>query len=228
MIFGEKARDIILDILALPNTIIFNLKYFPFKDAIKLPVFVSHRVWLMSLNGEVILEAPIRRKMITIGFCRIGIFDRHKSRSIWQLNGKIIFKGGAKIGHGSKLSIGKRGTLILGDRFTISAESTIVAQSRVVIGNNALFSWDIFLADTDFHSIKDIHSSEVINPNRPVIIGDNVWVGCRSMILKGSNIPSKTIVAAGTTITSSSCKQINEGSIIGGNPVRTLRQDVTW
>jgi len=225
MIVNKNIRDLVLNILALPNTLRFNFKYFPFKQAIKLPVYVSHRVWLMQINGNIQIEGPIRRGMITIGFGRIGIFDRQNSRSIWLVAGRVVFKGSARIGHGSKVSVGGRGKLILGDRFTISAESTIVTNKKVEIGNNVLFSWDILLADTDFHDIKN-SGGEVINPDAPVIIGDNVWVGCRSMILKGSKIPSGTIVAAGTTITST----VNYGknSIVGGNPVNILKENVYW
>lgn len=224
MFKNRKSRDLILFILSLPKTIIFNFKYFPFKQAIKLPVFVSHRVWLMQLDGSVeIIGKPIRRGMISIGFGRVGIFDRHNSRSVWQVAGKVVFKGRAHIGHGSKFSVG--GSLLLGDGFTISAESTIVATTRVEIGDNVLFSWDILLTDTDFHAIKDC-KGERINNNTPVVIGDNVWIGCRSMILKGSQITSGSIVAAGTTVTSSSSFEAN--AIVGGDPARILKRNVFW
>jgi len=86
MIVNKNIRDLVLNILALPNTLRFNFKYFPFKQAIKLPVYVSHRVWLMQINGNIQIEGPIRRGMITIGFGRIGIFDRQNSRSIWRFD----------------------------------------------------------------------------------------------------------------------------------------------
>lgn len=179
----------------------------------------------MQTNGSIQIDGPVTRGMISIGFGRIGIFDRHNSRSIWLVAGRVVFKGSAKIGHGSKLSVGGRGRLVLGDRFTISAESTIVTNTNVEIGNNVLFSWDIFLADTDFHSIKN-EGGEIINADNPVVIGDDVWVGCRSLILKGSKIPSGTIVAAGTTITST--VRYGKNSIVGGNPVRPLKENVFW
>jgi len=225
MLISRKIRDFVLDILSLPNTILFNFKYLPFKQAVKLPVYVSYRVWLMQMDGRIQIQAPIHRRMISIGFGRIGIFDRHKSRTIWQVAGTVIFKGRAKIGHGSKISVGGRAELVLGDGFTISAESTIVANKKVEIGNNVLFSWDILLVDTDFHAIKD-NEGVIINPDVPVIIGDKVWIGCRSMILKGSEIPSGTIIAAGTTITSSLSSGTH--SIVGGNPVRVLKEGVYW
>lgn len=225
MLISRKYRDILLVILSLPNTFIFNFKYFPFKQAIKLPVFVSHRVWLMQIDGKVTIKSPIKRRMVNIGFGRVGIFDRHKSRSIWQVAGHVVFNGRANIGHGSKLSVGSRAKLILGDGFTISAESTIVANNRVEIGDNVLFSWDILLVDTDFHSIKDMDNN-IINPDSPVKIGNNVWVGCRSMILKGSRLSDGVIVAAGTTVTASSASKAN--SIIGGSPLKIIKADVSW
>jgi len=209
--------------LSLPKTIYFNFKYLPFEQARKLPIFVSHRVWLMQMAGSIHLEGSIHRGMITIGFGRVGIFDRHKSRTIWQVAGRVVFKGRARIGHGSKLSVS--GNIIMGDGFTISAESTLVATTKVEIGRGVLFSWDILLADTDFHAINDEVGNR-INENAPIIISDKVWIGCRSMILKGSRIPAGVIVAAGTTITSSTV--FEENAIVGGNPVKVLKKNVSW
>ena len=42
------------------KTIRFNLKYFPFKTAIKFPVMVSNNVFLHKMKGKVILNGPIK------------------------------------------------------------------------------------------------------------------------------------------------------------------------
>lgn len=219
----KKLRKLWLNLRALPKTIIFNLKYFPLKDAVKLPVFVSHRVWLLELGGDVIIDAPIKTRMIKLGFGGVGIFDQNRSRSVWQVSGQVHFKGKADIGHGSKISV--TGELVLGDDFTVSAESTIVAHSKVEFGRGALLSWDILVMDTDFHEIQDVDGN-MINPNMPVTIGDNVWIGCRAMILKGSQIASGSVIAAGTTVTPVSPQE--EKAIVGGNPARVLKQNISW
>lgn len=135
-----------------------------------------------------------------IGFGEVGIFDNKKSRSIWDIAGTVIFKGKADIGHGSKISVGESGTLILGENFTVTAESTIVTYSEVQFGNNCLLSWDFLVMDTDLHKIRN-SSGAILNEPQPILIGNDVWIGCRSLILKGATIPNGCIIGTNSTIT---------------------------
>jgi len=111
------------------KTIYFNLKYLPFRQAIRIPILVSKRVYLQRTRGKIILDCPIQSGMIRIGYGKSGISDQKASRSIWRVSGTVIFKGRAYIGHGLKLSVG--GTLILGNEFKITSESHIVAENRI-------------------------------------------------------------------------------------------------
>jgi acetyltransferase-like isoleucine patch superfamily enzyme len=212
---------VFLFILGLPKTIYFNFKYFPFLDAIKLPVFVSSRVWLMQMGGKVNLGV-VKTGIVKIGFGDVGIFDRQKSRSIWQVSGLVQFIGSAKVGHGSKISV--LGELVVGNNFCISAESALIAHNKITIGDDVLISWDVLIMDTDGHNIfNDIGLQ--INKPKEVIIGDKVWVGCRSLILKGVRIADGVVVAADSTLT----KSVDCGySIVGGSPVRQIKRDVKW
>lgn len=217
----NQLKNIYLFILGLPKTIVFNLKYFPLKYALRLPVFISHRVWLDELSGVVKLN-NLRTGAIKIGFGKVGIFDQHRSRTIWQVSGVVEFKGRAHIGHGSKISVS--GTLIIGDNFCISAESSIIAKESVSIGSDVLISWDSLIMDSDFHDIYDCYQSK-INPPMPIIIGNKVWVGCRTVILKGVTIVDGVVVAATSTVTKSI---LNPNSIVGGNPARVIKEKIKW
>jgi len=213
-------RKILLLILALPKSFVFNLKYFPLSVAMKLPVLVSHRVWLKQLSGTVTLDKSSFGSVL-IGFNDVGIFDKVKSRSIWEVSGEVNFRGRAKIGHGSKLSVS--GILDVGDGFVITAESSIIANKHVKIGENVLVSWEVLIMDTDFHPIY-CHD-EHINPDMKIEIGQNVWIGCRCIILKGSVIPDGNVIGAGTTVS-------NEievtSSILLGVPLRVVKSGITW
>ena len=211
-----------LYLLGLPKSIIFNFYYFPISTAIKLPVLLSHRVYLKKLSGCVKLVV-VKPGVVKIGFGDVGIFDAQKSRSIWNVTGKVVFGGRALLGHGSKISVS--GELVLGNMFTISAESTIVAEHQVVFGDNVMLSWDILIMDSDIHSVFD-KSNNLVNPCRPICIGDNVWIGCRSLILKGSVVADGVIVAAGTKIAG---KVESNNSIISNNSaVQLLKEEVFW
>lgn len=218
----NKLKKLYLYLRAIPKTVYFNLKYFSLKEAIKFPVIISHRVYLMEVKGKVEIQGEIHTAMIKIGFGQVGIFDNNKSRSIWEVTGKVIFKGNANVGHGSKISCS--GELILGKNFNINAESSIICCKKIKFGDNNVLSWNILIMDTDFHKIFD-ENGHLINQDKDINIGSNVWIGCRCLILKGSLIRDNCVVGASTFLS----KPINqENVIIGGNPAKIINQNITW
>ncbi|GAB6676572.1 acyltransferase [Bacillus cereus] len=221
----NTVRKLLLFILAIPKTIYFNFSYFTLKEAIKFPILISHRVYLMSVKGKIILDTPIKPGMIRIGFGEVGIFDQHRSRSIWQVFGTVIFTGTASVGHGSKISVSIDGELKFGKNFVITAESQIWCKKKVVFGDDVLISWENLIMDTDAHVIMN-SKEEVINEDQPIIIGNKVWIGCRCTILKGSLIGNGTIIAARSLITGNFREK--EGVILGGTPTRVIKENVTW
>ena len=214
----------------------------------KLPVVVSHRTYLRELQGKVELPEKVERAMVKIGFGDVGHYDRKRSRGIWQVSGTVSFGGKASIGHGSKISV--RGNVCFGADFNMTAESTIVCAKEIRFGNDCLLSWDILVMDTDEHPIyrhetnrhetRDSGSvprpevprpasndmeNERINPDKPILVGDHVWIGCKCVLLKGAVVPNNTVVAAGTLLTSSFN---GEHQVIGGNPPTVLKHDIRW
>lgn len=209
-------------IISIPKTIYFNLIYFELKTAIKLPVFVSYKTKFKELKGKILLPDDIYMGMIKIGFGSVGIFDKHRRRTSIQMDGQIKFNGKASIGHGCGLSI--RGNLDLGNNFIITAESKIICHDNISFGENCLISWDCLFMDTDSHYIFD-NNNEHINPNKPIVIGNNVWIGCRNLILKGTYISSNTVVGAQSKVTGYFSE---ENIVISGNPAKIMKKGITW
>ena len=243
------AFDFFNIICSIPKTLRFNFHYFPLKTALKLPVVVSHRTYLRELHGKVELPEKVERAMVKIGFGDVGHYDRKRSRGIWQVSGTVSFGGKASIGHGSKLSV--RGDLKLGADFNMTAESTIVCAKEIRFGDDCLLAWDVLVMDTDEHPLFNRHETarretrdsnhvpcpevpcpesndtenERINPDKPIVVGNHVWIGCKCVLLKGAEVPDNTVVAAGTLLTSSFS---GEHQVIGGNPPSVLKHDVRW
>ena len=243
------AFDFFNIIRSIPKTLRFNLHYFPLKRALKLPVVVSHRTYLRELHGKVELSEKVETAMVKIGFGDVGHYDRKRSRGIWQVSGTVTFGGKASIGHGSKISV--RGNLCLGDGFNMTAESTIVCAKEIRFGRDCLLSWDILVMDTDEHPLFNRHETarretrdsspvpclevpcsasndmgnERINPDKAILVGDHVWVGCKCVLLKGAEVPSNTVIAAGTLLTSAVA---GDHQVIGGNPPAVLKNDIRW
>lgn len=206
------------------KTIWFNFKYLPWKQAIQFPIVVSRFTRIRSLQGTLLIDALVSPAMIKIGFDGVGIFDNKRSRSIWQNDGKVLFKGKAIIGHGSKICVGSGGILVLGNNFIITAESQLVCSKAITFGEHCLLSWDTLITDTDFHIITDFDHM-ITNENKPIIIEDHVWVGCRTTILKGVHIFHDSVIAAGSVIT----RDIEQPySLSAEIPNRIIRQSINW
>jgi len=206
------------------RTLYFNFKFLPFKQAIKVPILLSKKVYLREVSGNILLNCQASPGLIRIGFGNVGIFDDKISRTIWTVFGTVVFNGKTDIGHGSKISVGKNGVLILGENFKISAESTIVADTKIQFGNDCLLSWDILIMDTDLHPLKN-DEGIICNPPKPIIFGNKVWIGCRCLIFKGTIIPNNCIIGANSLVNR---PLMNENCLYAGNPVKCLKEKVTW
>ena len=210
--------------LSVIKTLYFNFKYFKLREAFKFPVLIARRVKLAQTKGEVFLPRGIKTGMIRIGFDGVGIFDTRYSRAIWQVSGKVNFKGKCTLGQGSKISVGKGGYLTIGDNFFITAESSIVCHYKISFGDNVLISWDNLFMDTDFHHIyNDNHQK--INHDKEIIIGNHVWIGARNIILKGTELADNSVLG-GNSLINKSFKQKNV--LLAGQPARILKTDLTW
>ena len=86
----QIVNRLILFLMSLPKTILFNLKYLPLKDGIKLPVFISPNVCLMEMKVNIKLSV-ISTGIVRIGYGYIAIFDSQNSRAIWQVTGTVEF-----------------------------------------------------------------------------------------------------------------------------------------
>lgn len=127
------------------------------------------------------------------------------------------------------------GKVIVGNNTSIRSYVSIRCSNSITIGSNVIFSFNIVVTDNNNHPlhpedrlamIKSGMSTEFWSLkhslNAPVIIGDNVWIGQNSFILKGVSIGNNSIVAAATVVT----KNVPENSICAGNPGRIVKTDI--
>ncbi len=212
-------------LFAIPKTLYFNLRYFGIRG-LKCPVIVSHRTLLSKLKGNIELSNKTKFADIRIGFGNVPIFDKYRSRTIFSNEGTIIFRGRAKIGHGGKVVVTQGAELTLGNRFNMSAESTIYCNHKITFGDYNLLSWNVQIMDSDLHAIYNQNEPEVpINPSKPIITGDSVWFGSRANILKGVQIASDSIIASQANVVRS-LEQSN--CIYGGNPAKLIKSHISW
>lgn len=116
--------------------------------------------------------------------------------------------------------------ILIGTNVGMSS-ACIWAHKSIIIGNNVLIGGDVILLDSDAHSLdyRDRRISEIDQRhkvNNGIIIGDDVLVGARCIILKGVHIGSRSIIGSGSIVT----KSIPCDSIAAGNPCKVIRSSI--
>ena len=204
------------------HTIWFNFHYLPIKQAFKLPILL-YKPKLLKCSGKIILDFPeIKTGCIILGRNIVSIYPN--SGICFENEGTIIFKGTCTIGNNSSLSIGKKGVLEIGDNIVASTTLKLVCYNNILIGNNTRFGWDNLVCDTDFHSVKNINSIKSKGYG-PIVIGSNVWIAMKSLILKNTKIPDFCIVGSNSLL-NKDYSSIPSRSMIAGSPAKLIKSNV--
>ncbi len=96
-------------------------------------------------------------------------------------------------------------------------------EKNIIIGQDCLFSFGIWMRLANPHLIYDANDMQRTSLTESIIIGDHVWVGQDSLIMKGARIGSGSIIAAKSVVPN---KKIPSNNIWGGNPVRKIKSDI--
>ena len=172
-----------------------------------------------SKKNIIILHMPLRFKDTTI--------------KVKGVNGKIVIESSKDainqahilIDDYSEIYIGKNSRITM-PNLKLKVNNACKDHSvKLIIGENVQIGEDVIIRTSDGHSIFKLGEDKPFNAPRDVIIGDNVWLGERVVVLKGSNIPSNTIVGSCALINK---KFTEENTIIAGVPAKVVKRDVYW
>lgn len=114
---------------------------------------------------------------------------------------------------GVRMEIGKGAELRIGKGTYLNRNTLVVAKSLVSIGEECRIAWDVVIMDSDQHPVPGKEMED-----KPVTIGNRVWIGCRSIILKGVRIGDHAVIAAGSVVT----KDVPAHAIVGGVPAKVI------
>jgi acetyltransferase-like isoleucine patch superfamily enzyme len=124
----------------------------------------------------------------------------------------------------SSIRVDANAEIIIGDDVGMSCVS-LWAKKKILIGDNVKLGADVIIMDSDMHTLdyllrRNVDTDGINAKSSPIIIGDDVFVGTRSIITKGVSIGNRSIVAAGSVVS----KSIPQDEIWGGNPAKFIKK----
>lgn len=132
------------------------------------------------------------------------------------------FARAPKIGNGAILLQARsaQSRISIGENCHFSNNVSIISMSAVTMGNGCLVGDMALIIDSDFHPVDPVErKAGGAAYTQPVVIGDNVWIGSRVVILKGVTIGDDVVIAAGSVVTQS----IPARQLVAGVPARAIR-----
>jgi acetyltransferase-like isoleucine patch superfamily enzyme len=129
----------------------------------------------------------------------------------------------AWIGHGSKIRV-HEGEVSIGAKTVMGQDCTISAYQHISIGRECIIADRVMLIDFD-HGV-----TEVDRPirrqgiyKRAVHVGNNVWMGFGSCVLRGVSVGDNSIVGTNSVCT----RDVAANAVVGGVPARLIRMRET-
>lgn len=157
-----------------------------------MPVIVKHN-GVISIGNYLILNSGFLSNMI-------GLYQR----SI------IVARNGGKIE--------------IGDHVGMSGV-TLYAFKHIKIGDYTNIGGNTKIFDSDFHPVDPEY--RLADPNdkehtatKETIIGNNVFIGCNCIVLKGVKIGDNSVIGAGSVVT----KDVPANCMAAGNPAKVIKK----
>lgn len=116
----------------------------------------------------------------------------------------------------AQIAVGPGATLTIGDDVFINQGADIWAADSVSIGSRVLLGPHVTIVDDSAHDV----SPDVPARVSPVVIGDDVWIGRRSIVMPGVTVGRFSVIGAGAVVT----KDVPSCTVVAGIPARVVRQ----
>lgn len=147
-----------------------------------------------------------------------------------RISGGFIVKGDGKLQIGDNCRIygkghpvtpfthGRDAEIHIGNNCFLNG-TRFGCENLIKIGNECILA-DARIMDTDFHPINpDDRLDGKKGKIGEVILGDNVWIGAGSFILRDTHIGNGSVVAAGSVVKG----YFGSNILIAGNPARVVK-----
>lgn len=162
------------------------------------------------MNKYVRMLIEIPTGIIKVTVARLGRFNSVKLsvRCAISPSAEFTLDRGAQVSigrdyrqrSGSHLRVRRSGTLSIGKNVSINHGCMLVCHEKIVIGDNVQFAPNVMVYDHD-HDFKTAGGIKTMKfKSTPIIIGNDVWIGANSVILRGSKIGDGAVIGAGSIV----------------------------
>jgi acetyltransferase-like isoleucine patch superfamily enzyme len=113
--------------------------------------------------------------------------------------------------------------LIIGTGTFVGHDCAFTAAESIRIGDHCLLAGGVRISDQDGHPLDaEARRAGQTTPRdevRPVVIGNDVWIGARAVVLKGVTVGDRAVVGMGSVVT----KDVPADCVVAGNPARVVK-----
>ncbi len=113
--------------------------------------------------------------------------------------------------------------IFVGENFYMNYECVFLDVSPITIGDNCMIAPGVHIYTAthplEYKARNTKEDGSCLELSKPVIIGNNVWIGGRAVILPGVTIGDGAVISAGAIVN----KEIPPNVVVGGNPAQILK-----
>lgn len=145
---------------------------------------------------------------------------------IYGSNNTLVLDRKCRI-HNTSITIRAENSIVSVDKLSTIGGGNIVCMgvnNKIIIGKRCMFSDSIDIWNSDSHPIYSLETEQIINVSKEIIIGDDVWIGKNSAVLKGVHIGNGAICGMKSLVT----KDIPEKSLCVGLPAKVIKSNIYW
>ena len=114
------------------------------------------------------------------------------------------------------------GKIVIGSQVGLSG-ATIYARKSITIGDKCIIGGNVKIFDNDFHPSDPVQREDTPCEHygvAPVKIGRNVFIGCNSIILKGTTIGDNAVIGAGSVVSG----EVPCNCVFAGNQAKIVKE----
>jgi lipopolysaccharide O-acetyltransferase len=117
--------------------------------------------------------------------------------------------------------------IVIGNNVSISAWTHIAATHRIEIGDGTLIGSKVLISDhnhgsyeTGIEAVRVRPALRMLDDNKSVVIGENVWIGDSVVVMPGVRIGAGSVIGANSVVT----RDVDSLTIVAGAPARVLKR----